>query len=50
MAGKDADDAKDDAQSEQALPDAQASDGARTPDDILNTMPDYLKEGLEGIK
>lgn len=55
MAGKDADDVKDDAQPEQALPDAQASDaqasnGVQTPDDILNTMPDYLKEGLEGIK
>lgn len=49
-AGKDADAVKDDAQPEQALPDAQASDGVQTPDDILNTMPDYLKEGLEGIK
>lgn len=50
MAGKDADAAKDDAQPEQASPDTQASDGLKTPDDILNTMPDYLKEGLEGIK
>lgn len=49
-AGKDADAAKDDAQPEQASPDTQASDGLKTPDDILNTMPDYLKEGLEGIK
>lgn len=50
-----ADAVKDDAQSEQASPDpqandTQASDGVQTPDDILNTMPDYLKEGLEGIK
>lgn len=45
-----ADAVKDDAQPEQASPDTQASDGAQTPDDILNTMPDYLKEGLEGIK
>ncbi len=49
-AGKDANTAKDDAQPEQASPDTQASDGLKTPDDILNTMPDYLKEGLEGIK
>lgn len=49
-AGKDANAAKDDAQPEQASPDTQASDGLKTPDDILNTMPDYLKEGLEGIK
>ena len=41
---------KDDGQSEQVSPDTQASDGVQTPDDILNTMPDYLKEGLEGIK
>jgi hypothetical protein len=50
-----ADAVKDDGQSEQASPDAQDtdtqdSDGVQTPDDILNTMPDYLKEGLEGIK
>lgn len=50
MAGKDADAVKGDAQPEQALPDEQASNGAQTPDDILNTMPDYLKDGLEGIK
>lgn len=50
MAGKDADAVTDDAQPEQALPDEQTSNGAQTPDDILNTMPDYLKEGLEGIK
>lgn len=50
MAGKDADAVKGDAQPEQALPDEQASNEAQTPDDILNTMPDYLKEGLEGIK
>ena len=45
----------DDDQPEQALPDAQASDAqasneVQTPDDILNAMPDYLKDGLEGIK
>lgn len=45
-----ADAVKDDAQPEQASPDTHASEGAQTPDDILNTMPDYLKEGLEGIK
>ena len=45
-----ADAVKDDAQPEQVLPDTQASNGLQTPDDILNTMPDYLKEGLEGIK
>ena len=55
MAGKAADAVKEDAQPEQTLPDTQASDaqasnGVQTPDDILNTMPDYLKEGLEGIK
>lgn len=50
IAGKDADAVKGDAQPEQALPDTQASNGAQTPDDILNTMPDYLKDGLEGIK
>ena len=55
MAGKAADDVKDDDQPEQTLPDthasdAQASNGVQTPDDILNAMPDYLKDGLEGIK
>lgn len=55
-----ADAVRDDGQSVQASPDAQDtdtqdtdtqdSDGVQTPDDILNTMPDYLKEGLEGIK
>ena len=55
MAGEAADAVKDDAQPEQTLPDAQASDaqasnGVQTPDDILNAMPDYLKDGLEGIK
>ena len=49
-AGKASDAAKDDDQPEQTLPDTQASNGVQTPDDILNTMPDYLKEGLEGIK
>lgn len=55
MAGKATDAVKDDAQPEQALPDtqvsdAQASNEVQTPDDILNAMPDYLKDGLEGIK
>ena len=55
MAGKASDAVKDGDQPEQTLldtqaSDAQASNGVQTPDDILNTMPDYLKEGLEGIK
>ena len=45
-----ADAVKDDAQPDQASSDMQASDELQTPDDILNTMPDYLKDGLEGIK